>query len=309
MLSMRSVHKRLIAGFIVISLMAVISRLPLLNPSSAYAEVGTVTQKVPVSNNPKLLFDQKELCGDYYFGDGLGMNCTLSLTPDHRFIYRNRGCLGEYDRNKGSWKLNGDRLELRPEKRNKEYGYEVNVHFVPIKWGERLYLVDENEAPGFCAALKHDFPKVADIHGLDFIQCKKRKLPSTGGKVVMPARYRTFYEQGAIEATVVRVEKNQTILFDKGSADRITPGMLLAIDSFDTVEAQVLSCEEHRSIAKPIYVGGSDRQAKAGDQFTTGSYWHRPSGTGERRYPTLPKRPLMKVITVHRSKLKPAPSH
>ena len=309
MIALRSVDKRLLAGFFAITLIAAINRLRLSNPSSAYAEVGYTAQKIPLSNNVKLQFDPNELYGDYYFGDGLGANYALSITLDHRFTYRESGCSGEYGRNQGSWKLNVDRLELRPEKPSKQDSFEVNVRFVPIKWGERLYLVDENETPGFCAALKHDSNRWEDIHGQDFVKLAGRKLPSTKGKLVIPARYRTFYEQGAITTKVVRVEKNQTILLDKGSADRITPGMLFTVNDFGTIEAQVVSCQEHHCTAKPIYVWGSDRQAKVGDQLTTGNYWHRPSGTGERRYSSLPKRPHMKVITIHRSKPNSTQSH
>jgi hypothetical protein len=50
----------------------------------------------------KLLFAESELPGQYYLGDGLGVNCSLELHPDHRFRFVWRGCLGMYDRNQGT---------------------------------------------------------------------------------------------------------------------------------------------------------------------------------------------------------------
>jgi hypothetical protein len=40
--------------------------------------------------------------GEYYFGDGLGVNVSLILAPKFGYVFEWRGCLGLYDRNYGA---------------------------------------------------------------------------------------------------------------------------------------------------------------------------------------------------------------
>src|SRR5438477_12939061 len=39
--------------------------------------------------------------GEYYFGDGLGVNVSLALAPESGFVFSWHGCLGLYDLNYG----------------------------------------------------------------------------------------------------------------------------------------------------------------------------------------------------------------
>src|SRR5689334_20615072 len=61
----------------------------------------------------KLLFDESLLYGRFYFGDGLGKNCSLQIYENHRFDFAWHGCEGEYDRNYGSWSLIRDVVEMQ----------------------------------------------------------------------------------------------------------------------------------------------------------------------------------------------------
>jgi hypothetical protein len=45
--------------------------------------------------------------GEYYSGDGLGVNWTVSLTEEGRFEFAWHGCLGLYDSNEGPFALDG----------------------------------------------------------------------------------------------------------------------------------------------------------------------------------------------------------
>ena len=44
----------------------------------------------------------KDIAGDYYFGDGLGVNCSLTVTAKGKFTFQWNGCLGTYDKNEGT---------------------------------------------------------------------------------------------------------------------------------------------------------------------------------------------------------------
>lgn len=249
--------------------------------------------KVPLTivRGAKLLFDEKELHGRYYYGDGLGVNCSLELDPNQHFTFKWRGCLGEYDSNLGPWKLDGDIVVLKPEKPYKRVGFQgMSVRFVPVKWGKRHYLVDEYEMPGFCAAAaRGEFPTRDNIHGQDYVKLEGGEPLGTQDPPLIPQRFKDFYEKGPIEAEVIRIDKTGNAVLDKGTVGRLKLGMLLAINEFGRIDLKVVSATPNQAMAQPLYYWNSDRPVKVGDRFTTGGYWHRPRGTGFERFAELPK--------------------
>jgi hypothetical protein len=246
-----------------------------------------------------LLFPEQELYGDYYFGDGLGVNCSLTIKANHRFAFRWTGCLGTYDENQGSWALSGDILTLKPEKPNDLSGFQgTNTRFIPVKWAGKHYLVDEYEMPGFCAMARSVVTHPRNSHfvlGSDYRKQEDDKTTGPAAEMLIPGRFREFYDKGAVAAKAVRIDGNQVVL-DRGSADRVKPGMLLAHVDYLSINLTVVSVEEHQSIAKPIYFWNSDRRVKVGDRFTTGEEFGRPRGTGFKRYdsPPPPEKPAKK---------------
>ncbi len=81
----------------------------------------------------------KAIAGDYYFGDGLGFNCSLAVKPEGRFTFLWRGCLGVYGRNEGGAKIVNGHLVLTPEQPNDSKGFGgTPTDFIPVHWGERL---------------------------------------------------------------------------------------------------------------------------------------------------------------------------
>lgn len=51
-----------------------------------------------------------ELPGQYYSGDGLGYNVTVTLNSDGTYISDWQGCLGTYGSASGTWHLSDDQL-------------------------------------------------------------------------------------------------------------------------------------------------------------------------------------------------------
>jgi hypothetical protein len=64
------------------------------------------------------------MAGEYYHGDGLGMNMRLAIMPEGRFSFTWRGCLGLYGADEGKAKLINGHLILKPENPDKgdQYG-------------------------------------------------------------------------------------------------------------------------------------------------------------------------------------------
>jgi hypothetical protein len=58
-------------------------------------------------------FKNHDWAGEYFFGDGLGVNVSLDLAPDSGFVYRWHGWLGLYDLNYGAVKFSDGIVKLR----------------------------------------------------------------------------------------------------------------------------------------------------------------------------------------------------
>ena len=56
----------------------------------------------------------KAVAGEYYRGDGLGMNITLSLKEDGKYSAEWHGCLGKYGEGAGTWSLKGKSIAFTP---------------------------------------------------------------------------------------------------------------------------------------------------------------------------------------------------
>jgi hypothetical protein len=295
--------RRRTAVFVGLAVLAVVGGAsPLIsNATRYYAPSGRepltsrVEEPLPRRSALRLPFAKKELVGRYYLGDGLGVNCSLTLEANRRFKFTWHGCVGEYDRNQGRWEIEGDSLVMKPERPNKREGFQgMNLRFVPVKWGRRIYLVDENEMPGFCATARHaQSPSRLDgIHGNDYVKWNGEKLPPLKGKPTLPERYLEYYEKGPVAAMVIKIEPDGRVLLNKGSADRLRPGMLLDLVGFSgRIEVKVTSVRPNEATARVSYFWNSARKVKVGDAFTTGEDWHRVSGTGFARFRQPPHAP------------------
>ena len=96
---------------------------------------------VPSGEEPPVAVDRPggpvaAVAGDYYFGDGLGVNCSLKVEPGGRFSFGWRGCLGVYDQNTGQAKVEVGHLILKPEKPNVREGFRgTATDLIPVRWG------------------------------------------------------------------------------------------------------------------------------------------------------------------------------
>jgi len=249
--------------------------------------------------------DLSELPGTYYQPHGRVGGSTLELAADRRFSVVERCSGQEIDRDQGTWGLEGDTLVLQPERAaDRGRGGGVDVRYLPVKWGNRLLLIDENGMPGFCA----------DVRGESPHRCAgsyvKRADPEANpgeGEPLIPDRFREFYEKGPVRARVAAIGDDGTLTLDQGAADRLRPGMRMALwrpESIDPVtgvprhlrwgewiELIVESVGERDAVARVHYFRNSERRVQVGDQFTTGERWFSVAGTGVPRLPEPPHRP------------------
>jgi hypothetical protein len=260
---------------------------------------GSRPAPVAAAQGKRMLYNDANLLGTYYFGEGEGVNCRLTLSRDRKFTFKWNGCLGEYDHNQGTWSIDGDVIVLKPELPNRREGFKgMGVRFIPALWGRRVMLIEENEMPGFCAAATKDqAPTEEYVRGSDYV-----RLTTTNdnhAKPVVPDRFAVFL-RGAIEATVLRVDKQGRAVLDKGSDDGVSRGMLLCqkdyVDGeYGGVDLLVLTVTKHQAIARCIYFFNSNRFVKAGRRYTTGEGGPRPHGSGYRQFDKPPDTMKRKV--------------
>lgn len=247
----------------------------------------------PQAATTKLLFPESELPGKYYFGEGLLLNCYFELRTDHRFTYRWSSDILQYS-DKGTWSLNSDVLTIHPDDPGVHQG--LSIRFIPVKHDGDLILIDENKMPGFCVMWTDKDPvRAASFAGgyPHLLPCyfrveKITKHPGSN-RPVMPARYWDFYDNGTIRSKVIRTSDAGHAVIDKGSLNRVKPGMLFAMSNPGRIDIEVVSAGEHESEVRPIYYDGSNAVIKVGDSFTTGDHTGSPRLTSYRRFSEPPE--------------------
>ncbi len=137
------------------------------------------------------------LVGEYYLGDGLGLNWTLSVKPDHTFSFAWTGCLGEYGAAEGSWSAAEGRLTLRP-RHVKDDGDKLPLVYTVIRWGPRVYLVPPEKLVDFCNVINHGWEPRRGQHGRSFLRTDDWKQKANG-KPDLPRTYCPFCWIGQFE--------------------------------------------------------------------------------------------------------------
>lgn len=146
--------------------------------------------------------------GSYYFGDGMGVNSYVSIAPNSGFAFEWHGCLGTYDRNYGTVELVDGELRLQFEFPNSREGFEgLHESFVPIRWGDRQYLVAVEEMVELCNAVNQG-------EGRLFMLLKETEEPlKVFGKPNIPEQYRAYLPDPPLQATVTHVGESKLVPF------------------------------------------------------------------------------------------------
>lgn len=245
-----------------------------------------------------LLFDESEVPGLY--GHRLGSTAwALELASDHGFRFHcTLSELGGSEEGQGTWALEDDTVVLLPNPSQRLQSL-CGTRLIPVKWGRRHLLIEERRMPAFCVDARGQAPpSEVLVSGLDFVKLLAPGEPPGGGDPALPERFREFHEHGAIRAQVARVNDDGTVILDRGSADRLRPGMRLALGM--TLELDVVAVEEHQATARPFYACSSEHRIDVGDIFTSGEQWSYPRLSDEERL-SEPPPPPPKIVILHKA--------
>jgi hypothetical protein len=148
--------------------------------------------------------------GDYYAGDGTGVNRFLAIAPQAGFVFEWRGCLGMYDRNYGKAEEVDGTLNLEFTFKNERKGLRgVAPALVPVAWGERRYLVPTGEMIDLCNAVNQGTEPRDSKYGRFLLRVGDEKKKVRGLPEV-PAEYKPYIVAKPITAKISSVGSIKT---------------------------------------------------------------------------------------------------
>lgn len=185
---------------------------------------------------------QQKWAGEYYEGDGLGINITLIMAAEAGFMFEWHGCLGLYDRNYGSILETNGEVHLSFAYENVRKGFRgIAPAFVPVRWGSRHYLIPTDDITGFCNEINQGSEPRKISYGSYLLQLGDERLPVKGLPEI-PAAYRGYLLSKPVEATIVSVGKftlrpsvadwkfkDTPVTLDAGTNQGLLPGMELRV--------------------------------------------------------------------------------
>lgn len=197
--------------------------------------------------------------GDYYEGDGLGVNRCLTLAPKGGFVFEWHGCMGCYDRNYGPVSESNGHLRLHFTFPNSRGGFQgLPDSFTPVVWGERHYLVADDGFVDFCNAFNSD---PAGFRPHTALLRKGDEAKPLRGKPPVPPEYARYLLDRPVTASVIAVDKptprtsrfgtkhlDFTLTLDAGTTSGLLEGMELRVIEPASVwqSGKVIRVEENR---------------------------------------------------------------
>lgn len=237
--------------------------------------------------------------GHYYCGDGLGFNCSLELDHDGRFAFLWEGCMGTYGKHAGDYARTGDTLTLvidgqAPDKlplgslmlaisidwmRQVQRDAREALQLIPMRWGERKYLVPRPAMREFVNAVNLGTEPRAGVHGYYMLLTPRQdgwKLDRPAGLPELGPEWAGRLLPAPIEARVVAHDPDTRLAtIDGGGSDGLFEGMelcLLKDDGSYHGKLQVGSVQEHTA----RFEAGPDPAGMLGKRVSSrlpASYW------------------------------------
>jgi hypothetical protein len=193
------------------------------------------------------------VAGNYYFGDGLGINCSLTVRQEGHFSFSWRGCLGVYDENMGRAKVVAEHLVLSPERPNVQEGFSgTRTDFHVVRWGDRLYLIPEGDKQEFCNAVNGGIEPRSERHGRFYLRRGDWDKKVTGLPRV-PKDWSPLLLKKPLRGRVIDVLSGGRARVDLGTDDGVWKGMELWVDTKGSGLVQVVEVGAKSSVISIKY--------------------------------------------------------
>jgi hypothetical protein len=203
-----------------------------------------------------------EWAGEYYFGDGLGVNVNLAVAPKAGFVFMWQGCLGLYDLNYGDVAFTDGTIKLSFKYPNKQEGLSgIAPELLPVRWGQRHYLIATDHIVEFTNAINAGTEPSSIFGGRSgrFLLRRGDERKSVDGLPNIPNEFLSYILPKPITAKIslvkeIQVEQSRRLTYvniDVGSANGLKQGMELYIHTPSEIAdtAIVTSVSEHSATA------------------------------------------------------------
>ena len=167
--------------------------------------------------------------GEYYSGDGLGMNWTFKVTDAGRFEFAWHGCLGLYDSNEGKLAVDGRWVTLAPEKpRDNGFARQLPLRWLYLRWGQRHYLIADDELSDFVRDVNDQSEPRSDAHGMHLLRDGDWKRRASGAPE-LPGEWASLLRPRPVSARVVAIEEGGIATLDRGTDAGMAVGLPLTV--------------------------------------------------------------------------------
>jgi len=212
----------------------------------------------------------KEFAGKYYKGDGLGLNLSLTMQPSGQFSLVLSGCMGVYEQDAGTIELRDGIFILHTQAVGTGFDKQ---QLLPIRWGERHYLIDVDRILTFCNDVNRGSEPRNGPHGSNLLRDGDCSLPVTGLPDV-PQQWQQYLYPPA-QGEIVQVLENGTAVASLGAKDGVQFGMALYASHSRYF---VFSVSESECILGSVIIGG-EVNFRVGDLVSTKRYVPQSTNT------------------------------
>jgi hypothetical protein len=208
--------------------------------------------------------------GQYYYGDGLGVNVELSLAPKSGFAFTWNGCLGLYDMNYGDLEESDGKIRLFFKLPNEHKPLQgIASEFVPVVWGNRHYLIASDEVVKFANAINAGFEPREGAWG-EFLLKRQDVSKSANGKPNLPSEYSEYLLKHPIDAEISSIKGSHTektgrlttVMLNVGASQGVKKGMEFYLYAPSGLfESATVTNMNGRSVEAEIFQCCDDRAA------------------------------------------------
>lgn len=159
--------------------------------------------------------------GKYFMGRGLGTRRWLRLAPEAGFTFTSGGCVRDfYYLDYGSVKWSKGKIRLHPATQplGDESSFERFRVFYPVKWGDRRYLISEDEMIVFINQINQGDEPSENIPGNRFFLHEDDMKKKVFGSPGLPPQFREYLLKRPIHAAIIAIGKTE-ISKDEGLED------------------------------------------------------------------------------------------
>ena len=233
----------------------------------------------------------------------MGHNVSLAIAPHAGLVIEVDGCSGRYAYEASDVEIAGEKIELVLRDRAFPAGArETPRDLVPVRWGERHYLIPSACMQWFCSDVHSGSEPRPRLRGAHFLR-EGDESKRAAGLPEIPERFLSSMREPPVEGRILGIlaRPDESVgytraVLDVGTSDGITVGRILRLrrpGTWRTLEVERVSARKCTVLVVPY--GARRTEPAVGQVYTTWVFdpaLDEPSRSdgAERRSSALPRR-------------------